>query len=481
MSTSQDELPVETRSADESAADFGAESDRLFDRKKMSAPTKLSAIVILLALGIFLLAKAEFRLQHSNLLLYLYGVAVTSVVFVQMYVGMTRYRDPAMATPKTLPPDTDRTPLVSCLVAVHNEEVIIEKCIASLAAQTYPNIEIIIIDDASTDNTPEILKELMQRYPIRLLLLSKNVGKKRALGAGMLRANGDIFAFSDSDSTWAPNAIERTVQVLVNDPEIGAVSGHCRALNGHKNWITKMQDTWYEGQFSIRKAFESVFGSVTCISGPLAVFRRESIFNYIPEWEADRFLGDEFRFATDRTLTGFVLMDAKNANRLKAKHAGSEFAQPDYAPTDWRVVYSKSARAWTEVPDTFKGLLRQQVRWKKSFVRNIFFTGRFYWRRPLPTAIVYYFHVFFVFAGPFVAFRHLVYLPLHGNFESMVLYLFGILLIGTMFGLAYRREDVDYPHRWIYRPLMALLSTTIISWLVIYSLATIKKMSWARG
>lgn len=65
---------------------------------------------------------------------------------------------------------------------------------------------------------------------------------------------------------------------------MGAVSGHCRALNAETNLLTRIQDCWYEGQFSIKKAFESVFGAVTCVSGPLAAFRRESIYNYIPAW-----------------------------------------------------------------------------------------------------------------------------------------------------------------------------------------------------
>ena len=86
----------------------------------------------------------------------------------------------------------------------------------------------------------------------------------------------------------------------------------------------------------------------------------------------------------------------------------------------------------------------------------------------------------FVVAGPFVAFRHLIYMPLRGNVESMLLYLFGITLIGSMFGLAFRREDPD-GNGWVYRPLMSLLSTVVLSWLVFYSLLTIKKMNWSRG
>jgi cellulose synthase/poly-beta-1,6-N-acetylglucosamine synthase-like glycosyltransferase len=449
--------------------------------------SRATALVILVALAVFESVKLEFRLPHSNIALYAYGVTVTALVLMQMFIAFTRYTDLALADPTTVEekqdgasPPSSVHPTVSCIVAVHNEELIMAQCVHSLVAQTYEPKEIIVVDDASTDRTPQILHALAARCPIKVIRLKENVGKKRALAAGMLHASGEIFAFTDSDSIWAPDALERTATLLANHPEVGAVSGHCRALNRDRNLLTKIQDSWYEGQFSVRKAFESVFGAVTCVSGPLAVFRREAIYNYIPAWVQDRFLGEEFRFATDRTLTGYVLMSAKRAEKLKRRQADSPFLTIDYPWQDWRSVYAKSARAWTEVPDTFGRMVKQQVRWKKSFLRNIFFTGSFYWRRSFLAALLYYLHILFVLAGPFVAFRHLILLPLQGNVESAFLYLFGILLIGSMFGLAFWREEPQ-SDGWVYRPLMSLMSTTVLSWLLFYALFTIRKMTWARG
>lgn len=463
-------------------------SDQPFQRNTPWKRSRLVALLILAMLAIFLLAKTEFRLERSNLAFYTYGVIVTSVVFLQMLVSMLFYRDLALEplhvlsrTSPRLSTATSPEPLVSCLLAVHNEERIIEQCLQSLLSQSYRNTEIIVVDDASTDRTVALLENIATTYPVTLVKLAENVGKKRALSAALLRATGDFFAFTDSDSVWAPDAIEKTVKILQRHPEVGAVSGHCRALNAERSFITKVQDTWYEGQFSVRKAYESVFGAVTCVSGPLAVFRREAIFNYIPAWEQDQFLGAEFRFATDRMLTGFVLMDAHTATSLKRHHANSPFLTTDYPWKPWRIVYSKSARAWTAVPETFSALIKQQVRWKKSFIRNMVFTGRFYWRRPLLPAVTYYLHIFFVFAGPLIAFRHLIYMPLRGNIESMILYLFGIVLIGSMFGLAFWRENPQSSRRWIYRPIMSLLSTIVLSWLIGYSLLTVKKMHWSRA
>ena len=306
-----------------------------------------------------------------------------------------------------------------------------------------------------------------------------NVKKKRALAQAMLIAKGELFAFSDSDSTWAPDAIEKMVAIFNYDPEIGGASGHCRALNGNKNFLTKVQDSWYDGQYSIRKGFESVFGAITCVSGPLAVFRRSAIYNYIPAWENDRFLGQEFMFATDRTLTGFVLGGVLMGKKIKEKYHDSPFMKEDYPIKDWKIVYCKSAKSWTIVPDTMKRVIKQQIRWKKSFIRNIFLTGSVYWRKPLLPALFYYAHILLVLSAPFIAFRHLIYIPLRGDYMGALVYLAGIVFVGFTFSLAYRMENPEC-NKWIYRPFMSLMSALVLSWLIIYSAFTIKNIVWSR-
>ncbi len=440
---------------------------------------KLLGLIILFSLLGVLIGKAWFNRDAPNLFLYIYGILLTLFGFVTFTITYLRYKDPYFEAQK-IPASKKKEYFVSCLVAVRNEEKIIKQCVESLINQTYEKREIIFVDDASTDRTKEILDKYARKGLIQVIHISENVGKKKALAQGMLRAKGDIFAFSDSDSVLANDAIEKVVDVFNLDPLIGGVSGHCRALNGGRNILTKIQDSWYEGQFSIRKAFESVYGSVTCVSGPLAVFRREAIYNYIPAWENDKFLGSEFKFATDRTLTGFVLGSKYVGEKLKKKYSSSPFVKEINYPTrDWKIVYCKSARVWTEVPFTIKQFLRQQIRWKKSFIRNIFFTGKFYWRKPFVPAAAYYGHIMFVLLGPFIVARHLIYLPLKGNIFSAVLYLSGIFFVGLMYALAYKMENKD-DDKWVYRPLMSLISTLVLSWLLFYSLYTIRNSKWTR-
>jgi len=441
---------------------------------------KLIIHFIVFSLLLIFTGKA-FLSTSENFLLYLYGATVTFVILTTFFVTFTKYKDPyETALEKEKRTDKISNLFVSCMVAVKDEENIIEQCVLSLINQTYKYKEVIFVNDASADGTKKILDKYAREGAIKVIHLRTNIGKKKALGKAMAIAKGEIFAFSDSDSVWASDVIEKIVKIFGSDPLIGAVSGHVRVLNSNKNILTKIQDSWYEGQFSIRKAFESIFGAVTCVSGPLAVFRKEAIFNFIPAWGNDTFLNQEFKFATDRTLTGFVLGSKSISEKLKKKYNNSPFVKNiNYSTRDWKVVYSKSAKAWTNVPDTPKRMLRQQIRWKKSFIRNIFFTGAFYWKKPLLPALFYYLHIIFVLIGPFIAFRHLIYLPAQGHIYSAFLYIAGIVFIGFIFGLAFKLENKD-SYMWIYRPLMSLMSTTIFSWLIFYSALTIKKMVWSR-
>src|SRR5262249_55216916 len=161
----------------------------------------------------------------------------------------------------------------------------------------------------------------------------------------------------------------------------------------------------------------------------LAAYRRAAIWNFFPAWADDTFLGGEFRFATDRQLTGYVLGHEGLSSRIKLRYLDSPFVWGEsYAPQRWRIVYIKAARAWTIGPPRVGGFVRQQVRWKKSFIRNIFFTGRFYWRRGPVPAFLFYSHALIVLVAPVMAIRHLVYLPMHGELGLVGLYLGAIFL-----------------------------------------------------
>ncbi|MFC8228697.1 glycosyltransferase [Streptomyces sp. NPDC057287] len=434
---------------------------------------------------LIVLAHQAARLPRLNLPV-CYGLVVLAGTIAMLYVAYSRYEDPAEGELRVRPgpeesfPRLTANPSVSFLLAVKDEVDGIEACVRSMAASDCPGVRIIVVDDHSQDGTGEVLNRLRDEIGITVIHLDANVGKKNALVRACELADTEIIAFTDSDCVLAPDALRRCVRALVTHPELGAVSGHCRALNTDAGLLARVQDVWYEGQFRVAKAAEASFGSVSCVSGPLAVFRRDAVYNYLPAWADDRFMGAPFRFATDRQLTGYVLGQAWTGRALKRRYAGSPFVEEDFAERRWRVGYVRSAKVWTDVPARFGPLLRQQIRWKKSFIRNLFFTGSFMWRRGPGPAALYYGHALWVLAAPVMAFRHLVWAPLHGALFLTLLYFCGVVLKGCVWGLAYK---IDHPGdtRWRYRPLMSLFSSVLLAWLLPYSLLTVRRGVWSRG
>lgn len=433
-------------------------------------------IALMLMLPLLVLLSIRFVRIVDDAFLTLYGFGVLAATILVMYISFGWYHDKSRGI--RLPANP---PLVSCMLAVRDDIDVIARCVGSVLDSTYPALELIVVDDDSTDGTRELLQELALRRPFTLVCLDRNVGKKRALTVAASRAKGDVFVFTDSDCIVSPHAITQCVKALTADPDVGAVSGHARALNGERNLLTRMQDTWYDGQFAVAKAAESVLGTVTCVSGPMAAFRRSAIYDYLPAWAEDTFLGREFKFATDRQLTAYVLGQDRVGAKLKARHANSDLIMPEgHPPRRWRVEYVSSARVLTNVPETPRTMLKQQARWKKSFIRNLFFTGGFLWRRGVLPSFLFYGHVLWVCAAPVLAFRHLVWLPAHGEVRYTFVYLAGVLLKGSVWALAYKAQN-PRSWKWVYRPLMSLMSSVCLSWILPYSALTLRRGVWSRG
>lgn len=453
--------------------------------KKLLLVGKLLLYFIFFSLFIIYIGKSFF-VKWALFILYLYWVSVTYVLFTIFYVAIFKYEDPYLVAKEIIKEKRKswykfKKPLVSCIVAVYNEEKLIENCIKSMINQTYKNMEIIFVNDNSSDKSIDILNKYKKLWKIKVIDLKENIWKKKAIAEWIRVSKWELIAMSDSDSIWKKDVIKKMVLIFSVFENVWWVSWHWRALNASKNLFTKIQDSWYEWQFSIRKAFESFYWSITCISWPLAVFRRAAIYNYIPAWANDKFLWKEFKFATDRTLTWFVLWSNVIWKKLKKQYSDSDFVKNvDYEDKKRDVVYSKAAKSRTIVPDTFWKIIKQQIRWKKSFIRNIFSTWSFYWRRPALPAILYYLHILFVFIWPIISFRHLIYFPIKWDYLSALYYIAWIIYIWFLFWMAFKLENWK-SSIWIYRPLMSILSTLVISWLIFYSIFTIKKMVWIRN
>lgn len=483
---------------------------REMDRKRW-----MVRYLMLAAIGSVLAIKVYLLLFVVDLTVGLYSFITSFILFYYFFFSYTKYKDPYVDAENIVLTEENK-PLVSMIIPVKNEEDNIRNCVQSCINSTYSKKEIIVVDDASTDKTAEVLDDMRKQEPsLKIIHLSKNVGKKQAIEAGSEISKGDIFLFMDSDCDIHSDAVEKAVKIFKLDRRIGALTGHGRVRDPEGgNLLRKIEDVWFDGQFRVLKGMESSFSSLTCCSGALSLFRREAVKPYLHAWAHDKFAGMEnFKFATDRRLTAFVLgvkasdvmrdmklsgmstidYDNKNnknknipillqtgnddLNTMKSSSdpdSNDQKKGPRYA---WRILYSPSVRVNVGIPDSFSGLIKQQVRWRKSFIRSIFATGGIYWRRPFGAALVYYLQLSLKLLRPFIILKAMIFLPLMGDVVTASMYLVGAMYSGMLYGIDVRLRHPGYK-LWIYRPLMTFLSTFVLSWLILYAMITIRKEAW---
>lgn len=463
----------------------------------MSKSRWLVRALILAAVGVVLAIKLYFLIFLVDFAVGLYSFVTTAILFAVLLLAYTRFRDPYLkAQEKVLP---GARPLVSIIVPAKNEEGNIRECVQACIDSTYQNKEIIIVNDGSTDRTTEILDEMRRDSNITVIHMSKSAGKKKAVKAATDIAKGEIFILTDSDITIAPDAVEKTVEIFQSDRAVGAVTAHGRVRGAAQgNALEKIQDVWYDGQYRIIKGIEGSFSSLTCCSGAYTAFKKEAVLPFMDRWANDRFAGVDFKFCTDRLMTSFVLgsgpqpagKQAAASRSISILETGDDSLDRMRSTSDpdleeggdspkalWKVLYSPSIKVLIGPPQTFKSLIKQQIRWRKSFIRSIFATGGVYWRRPLPAAVIYYLQTGLKIIRPLIVLNALILLPLQGDLLSAAFYLSGVLFTGMIYGIEFRLRNPGNS-QWLYRPIMTLLSTFVFSWLLIYAAVTIRKSTW---
>ena len=379
-------------------------------RSELNKKRWLVRYAILAAVFSILAIKFYMMLYVLDVFVGAYSFVSTFVLFNILLITYTRYKDPYINADNLIH-RYDSKPLITIVVPVKNEEENIRRCIQSCIDSTYSSKQIIVVNDGSTDQTPRILDQMHREYPnLHIIHLSKSIGKKQAIEMATEIAKGEIYVFMDSDCNMANDAVENAIKIFLSDRTIGAVTAHGRVRDGENgSTLEKLQDVWYDGQYRIIKGMESSFSSLTCCSGAFTAFRRAAVQPHMHAWAHDRFLGDEFKFATDRRLTAYVLgakppSDKKSDNDETPKADTYSYvsllstgkddfetmrrsSDPDIVVEDksryrWKLKYSPHVRVYIGPPETFPSLIRQQIRWRKSFIRSIFATGGVYWRRP---------------------------------------------------------------------------------------------------
>lgn len=256
-------------------------------------------------------------------------------IFFESFVLVTLLSGPARAARARAPGTL--TPSVAVVVPCWNEASTVAATCNSLLALHYPKekLEIILVDDGSTDTTPEVMARFAQHPQVRIIR-KENGGKHTALNAGIALTRADLVGCLDADSFVEPDALREIVSCFA-DPGVVAVTA---AMSVHKpgNILQHMQNAEYSFGITLRHTFASLNG-LYVTPGPFSFYRRDIIEK----------LGG-FRY-------GHQTEDMEMA--LRIQHAG------------YGIENAPRARVYTQAPATIRGLIKQRTRWISGFLRNI--------------------------------------------------------------------------------------------------------------
>ncbi len=308
---------------------------------------------------VVLIKIATIKELNNNLIFASYSILVSFYILSRFILAF-------FYTPK--PKEFEKSyglyePTVSFSVPSKNEGDNIYETIMRMVASEYPKekFDIIAINDGSTDNTLEEMyraKKDAKKMGVEVEVVDwkENKGKREGMAESVRRSTKEIIFFVDSDSFLASDALPQIVKYF-SHPKIGAVAGHAYVANEDTNMLTKMQAVRYYVAFKAYKSAEALFGTVTCCSGCCSAYRRSSIMPFLESWVRQSFLGVRCTYGDDRSLTNYTIYYGYDC------------------------VFAPEVAAYTFVPDNMRQFMRQQFRWKKSWVRESLLASTFMWRK----------------------------------------------------------------------------------------------------
>ncbi|MGC1130087.1 MAG: glycosyltransferase [Candidatus Acidiferrales bacterium] len=256
-------------------------------------------------------------------------IFVAGIVLVSgraLVIGLLALAEKMRPAPADNP---DYQPLVTVLIPAYNEESVVVDTVQSVLASGYPKLEVLVVDDGSTDRTAERVREKFGRDPRVRLLLQPNRGKPVALNHGLAEAGGEVIVSIDADTIVDPEAIPRLIRHFA-DPRVGAVAGNVKVVN-RNSWLTRWQALEYITSQNLEKRAFDLLNCIPVVPGAAGAWRTSLLRSH------HGFSGDTVAEDTDLTLT--------------IRREG------------WKILYDEDAIGRTEVPDTIEALIRQRFRW----------------------------------------------------------------------------------------------------------------------
>jgi peptidoglycan-N-acetylglucosamine deacetylase len=239
----------------------------------------------------------------------------------------------------------------SVVLAAWNEEPVIARTLRSILTSDYPILEVIVVDDGSTDGTADEVRTVIEEDPRVVLLRQPNTGKAYALNNGVENATGDFVVTLDADTIMDSSTVTNMIRHFALDRtgRLGAVAGVVRVGNRETNLLTRWQALEYLTQIGVERSAQDALGAISIIPGACAAWRKKAIL------DAGGY--SKITLAEDCDLA------------LTLHYLG------------WKVTQDDEALAYTEAPQTVDDLLAQRTRWTFGTLQAIWKHRKMLFRR----------------------------------------------------------------------------------------------------
>ncbi|UVO55354.1 polysaccharide deacetylase family protein [Sphingomonas sp. SUN039] len=277
-------------------------------------------------------------------------------------------------------PPIDPARFVSVLIPAFNEERVIVDSVRRVLASEQVALEILVIDDGSSDATSAVVREAFAGEPRVRLLTLENGGKAKALNRGLTLITGDIVIALDADTRFEPLTVAHLARWFA-DPAIGAVAGNAKVGNRF-NLVTRWQSVEYVTAQNLERRALTQFDAITVVPGAVGAWRRAAL-DAVGGYPVDT-------LAEDQDLT------------IAIQRQG------------WRIGYDVEAVAWTEAPESFRALAKQRFRWSYGTLQCLWkHRSILKSRKPMGLALVgipqaWLFQIVFAVISPIIDFALLV-------------------------------------------------------------------------
>jgi len=336
--------------------------------------------------------------------------------------------------PGKITPVLPGNPLITILIPCHNEAEHGSEAILAALGQRYAHVEVIAVNDGSTDDTAAMFDQLADRHPaLRIIHLARNQGKAMALRMGAMASRGEYIVCIDGDAMLEPDAVAYLVAPMLTRPRVGAVTGNPR-IRTRSTLVGRIQVGEFSSIIGLIKRTQRVYGQLFSVSGVVTAFRRTALDD-VDYWSLD-----------------MITEDIDITWKLQRNQ--------------WLVFFEPRGLCWILMPETLRGLWKQRVRWAQGgaevFLKNVSLLWSWKHRRLWPLMLEFMLSTIWAFAMALTVLLWLLgrFVELPGplnvsaawppSFTGMVLAVACLLQFGLSLRIEKRYEpDISHALYWI--------------------------------